>query len=244
MKKFLCLFGALALLLASCSNDDSSDSSNSVLLKKVILTNEDGNVTVNYKYDGNKIVSITDDSGEIGMYYTYTGNLITKVEFKLADGTIDQVNTFTYTSDGKLSTFLRVEPNMDWGHREVYTYNTDGTITSHTYIGDSKSQTSDDGLATIKFLDGEVVEIIAITSNQPNRKYTYDTKNNPAKNILGFDKISFVDGEGIGVLHNEISEITDGKVSSSYNYTYNADGYPEKSVDKIDGSSYTSQYFY
>lgn len=249
MKKILCLFGALSLLLSSCSSQDSpsSDSAeSSVLLKKVILTSQDGQskVNVDYKYDGNKIVSITDDSGEVGMYYTYTGDLITKIEFKLPDGTIEQTNTFKYNSEGKLSEFLRVESDNGElrGHKEVFTHNADGTISVKLYSGDADVQDYLSGTSTIKFVDGEVTDII--NSESANRKYTYDIKNNPAKHILGFEKIAFVDGEATGIAHNEIKETSDGAVVATYSYTYNSDGYPVKSVDYIDGSNYSTEYFY
>jgi hypothetical protein len=244
MKKILCLFGALTLLLSSCSSDDSPSSSDSVLLKKVVLTSSEGKTTVNYKYDGNKIVSVIDDSGEVNLYYTYTGDVITKIEFKLPNGSTEQVNTFSYGTDGKLATFVRVEFDEDdfKGYKEVYTYNANGTISVKAYNGDDKTQTNATGTSTITFVSGDVSEVTS--TNSPNRKYVYDDKNNSAKNVLGLDKISFVDGEGTGVFHNEVTETTDGKVSATYNYTYNSVGYPEKSSDKIDGFSYTSEYFY
>ncbi|OXA83397.1 hypothetical protein [Flavobacterium hercynium] len=273
MKKILCLFCALTLALTSCSSDDSpsdpdpssetppvvtappvvtvppvvsvpSDPAKLVLLKKVILTGENGKTTINYNYDGNKIVSIIDDTDDSGMYYTYTGDLITKLEFKFADGTVEQTNTFTYNADGKLATFLRVEENNNvlQGHKEVFTHNADGTITAKSYIGDDITQTNPSGTATIKFLNGEVSEITA--TNSSNHKYLYDDKNNPAKNILGFDKICFADLEGTGIFHNQISDTSDGDVWSTYSYTYNVDGYPVKSIDNAEGTKYTSEYFY
>jgi hypothetical protein len=243
MKKFLLLFGALTLVLTSCSSDDDS-SSDSVLLKKVVLTGEGGKTTINYTYDGNKIVSVIDDAKEINMHYTYTGDVITKLEFRLPDGSVEQTNTFTYGADGKLATFLRVELDDDQlrGHKEVYTYNANGTISVILYSGDDKTQTDESGTATIKFLDGEVSEITS--TNSPGHKYVYDSKNNTAKNVLGLDKIAFVDGEGVGVFHNEISDTSDGEVWSTYAYTYNADGYPETSVDNTEGLHFTSEYFY
>ncbi|WP_431244293.1 hypothetical protein ACQ9BO_08045 [Flavobacterium sp. P21] len=246
MKKILCLFGALTLLLNSCSSDDSSsDSSDLVLLKKTIITDSDGEkVTTIYKYDGNKIVSAVDDSGDTGLYYTYTGDLITKIEFKYPDGTIDQINTFSYNAEGKLTTFVRVEPNIDWGHKEVYTYNTDGTILVKSYSGDSKTQTGGGVTSTIKFVDGEVSEIVAITANQPDHKYTYDNKNNPAKNILGMDKIAFADGEGSGVKFNILTDTADGDLWTKSTFTYNDQGYPTKEVDKGSESLGTIEYFY
>ncbi|PAM95692.1 hypothetical protein B4N84_06225 [Flavobacterium sp. IR1] len=273
MKKILYLFCALTLALTSCSSDDSSsdpdpstetppvvtappvvtvppvvsvpsDPAKLVLLKKVILTGENGKTTINYNYDGNKIVSIIDELDNSSMYYTYTGDLITKTEFKLANGTVEQTNTFTYNADGKLATFLRVEENNNvlQGHKEVFTHNADGTISVKSYTGDDKTQTIASGTATITFVNGDVSEITS--TNSPNHKYIYDDKNNPAKNILGLDKISFVDAEGTGVFHNEISDTSNGDVWSTYSYTYNADGYPEKSVDTIEGEKYTSEYFY
>ncbi|GAA3729556.1 MULTISPECIES: hypothetical protein [Flavobacterium] len=245
MKKILCLFGALALVLTSCSSDDSSsDSSDGVLLKKTVIKNTEGDTyTINYKYDGNKIVSAIDDTGDSNMYYTYTGNLITKIEFKYPDGTIDQVNTYSYNADGKLTTFLRVEPNMDWGHKEVYTYNTDGTITVKSYSGDSESQTSEGSTSTIKFVNGEVSEIISESSSE-SHKYTYDNKNNPMKNILGMDKIAFVDGEGSGVKFNILTDTSDGDLWTNSTFTYNESGYPVKEVDAGSDSLGTSEYFY
>ncbi|SCY99139.1 hypothetical protein SAMN02927916_4602 [Flavobacterium anhuiense] len=249
MKKLLCLFGALALVLTSCSSDDSSSSSDLVLLKKTVITSPEGDkATVNFKYDGNKIVSVTDDTGFFNLYYTYTGDLITKIDYKLPNGKSEQVNTFTYTNDGKLSTFLRVEYEEEEGvavlrgYKEVYTYNADGTISVKGYSGSDVSQTVASGTATIKFVNGEVSEIIS--SNSPNHKYTYDNKNNPTKNILGMDKIAFVDGEANGVKFNILTDTSDGNLWTNSTFTYNEQGYPTKEVDNGSDSLGTTEYFY
>ncbi len=244
MKKILCLFGALTLLLTSCSSEDSP-SSDLVLLKKNVITTPEGDkITVNYKYDGNKIVSTTDDSGDVGLYYTYTGDLITKIEFKYADGTVDQINTFSYNAEGKLTTFVRVEPNMDWGHKEVYTYNADGTVTAQSFSGDGTTQTLEGTTNTIKFVNGEVSEIISEDASWENHKYTYDNKNNPTKNILGMDKIAFVDGEGNGVKFNILTDTSEGDLWTNSTFTYNENGYPVKEVDTGSDSLGTIEYFY
>lgn len=242
MKKFLLLFCAISIALTSCSSDD--ESSDSVLLKKIVLTGSGGKTTVNYTYDGNKLVSIVDDFKVINMHYTYTGDLITKIDFKLPDGSIEQTNTFSYATDGKLATFVRVEfdENDFKGYKEVYTYNANGTISVKGYSGDDKTQTIASGTSTITFVNGDVSEITS--TNSPNHKYTYDSKNNAAKNVLGLDKIAFVDGEGTDVFHNELSDTSDGEVWSTYSFTYNSDGYPEKSTDNEEGESFTSEYFY
>ncbi|MCV2486534.1 hypothetical protein OD917_16495 [Flavobacterium sp. SH_e] len=246
MKKILCLFGAFTLLLTSCSSDDSSsDSSNVVLLKKNVITNSDGEkYTITYNYNGNKIVSAIDDSGELNIYYTYTGDLITKMEYKNPDGSIDQINNYSYNAEGKLVTFVRIEPNMDWGHKEVYTYNADGTVTAQSFSGDGTTQTLEGTTNTIKFVNGEVSEIISEDASWENHKYTYDNKNNATKNILGMDKIAFIDGEANGVKFNILTDTSEGDLWTNSTFTYNENGYPVKEVDTGSDSLGTIEYFY
>ncbi|MBF4473447.1 hypothetical protein [Flavobacterium sp. HJJ] len=246
MKKILCLFSALTLvLISSCSSDDNnSESTNSVLLKKTIATDSDGEkVTTNFTYTGNKIVSVIDDTGFLNLYYTYTGDLITKVDSKSADGTVEETHIYTYNGDGKLVTFIRVEHEDDHGYKETYTYNTDGTISVKSYSGDSTSQTIVSGTSTIKFLNGEISEIIS--TNSPSHKYTYDTKNNPAKNVLGIDKIAFTDGEASdGIIHNMLTDSVGNNLWENTTFTYNENGYPTKGIDKGSDSPATTEYFY
>ena len=261
MKKFLCLFGALSLLLTSCSSNDdynpeedeqqqeqpgNGNGTDTVLLKKTITTDSDGHkTTAIYTYNGNKIVSIVDDSGDVNQYYTYTGDLITKLEYKYPDGTIDQVNTYKYNAEGKLVIFVRVEPETDgdWGHKEVYTYNADGTVTAQSYSGDGESQTMPGTANTIKFVNGEVSEIIS-ESSWEEHKYTYDNKNNPEKNIVGMDKIAFIDGEGNGVKFNILTDTSEDDLWTNSTFTYNAAGYPTKEVDTGSDSLGTTEFFY
>jgi hypothetical protein len=212
---------------------------NQILVKKIISTDEKGLVTtILYNYDGNKIVSKLYNDTKPGMYYTYSGDLITKLEYKFADGTIDQIDTYKYDGDKKIIEFFSTQPGQEkWDHYEFYVYNADGTVSVY----------SEDGFkySTITFLNGEVSEIVS--TNSPNFKYTYDTKNNPEKNILGMDKIAFTYGEASGVLRNIISETygygNDAK-TTTLKITYNADGYPVKSFDNFEDTGTTKEYFY
>ena len=248
MKKILCLFGALTFALTSCSSDDDSSgspSSDLVLLKKTITTDSDGEkVTVTYKYNGNKIVSITDSQGEFDRYFTYTGDLITKIEYKLPGGAVDQINTYEYDSNNRLITFIRVEPFDEWGSKEVYTYNNDGSVSIKSYSGDDKTQTVFDGDGKVIFTDGEVTKIT--TNYSPSRSYIYDDKNNPMKNVLGFDKLAFEDSEASGILHNIVSEkdLDYDEVTATYVFTYNSAGYPTKSTESEEGEVATVEFFY
>jgi hypothetical protein len=245
MKKILCLFGALSLLLTSCSSDDneSNDNTDAVLLKKTIITDSEGDaVTSIYTYDGNKIVSIVDDSGDVNEYYTYTGNLITKLEYRFPDGSIDQINTYTYNAEGKLVTFVRTQTN--YVHKEVFTYNADGTVTAESYSGDSESELMEGTVNTIKFVNGEVSEIISPDASNEEHVYTYDTKNNPMKNVIGMDKIAFIDGEGNGVKFNILTDTSEDELWTNSTFTYNDNGYPTKEVDTGTDSLGNTEFFY
>lgn len=251
-KKLLCLFSAI-LVLSSCSSDvtreddvivDEIQPGDLVLLKKTIEKYENGRTrTTIYNYNGNKLVSQVYDNSKEGIYFTYTGDLITKMEFKLADGTVEQVNSYEYDAKGKLTIFKRIDSIEDLGNKEVYTYNADGSVSVLEYIGDSKIQTKENATRKITFLNGEVAEITS--TNSPNHKYTYDTKNNPSKNILGMSKIAFVDAEADGVSHNTLTDTSGDEVLTSYTYTYNTGNYPLTSVEisKEEGKLST-QYFY
>lgn len=213
-----------------------------ILLKKTIDTDSNGDkITTIYNYNGNKIVSSIDDSGESNIYVTYTGDLITKIEYKFPNGTVEQTDLYTYNSNGKLSSYVRIDPIMKWGNKEVYTHNSDGSISVKNYIGDDLSQTQEDGGGTVKFLNGEVSEIINTSS--PKMTYQFDNKNNPFKNVTGMDKIAFTAGIGDGILHNVISESYDADVFTT-TYTYNTDSYPVTSIYTEYGLKTTTQYFY
>lgn len=242
MKKFLCLFSALTLVLTSCSNDDTPND-NQFLLKKMVETYEDGStITLNYTYEGNKLVSATDGAGEGTVYWTYNQDLITKMEIKLSDGAILQQNAYSYDSNKRLSIFLRIDPVEKTGFREVYTYNGDNTISVKSYTGDDKTQIDLDGTAVITLVDGEVAKIVSTYG--VDFAYTYDTKNNPEKSVQGLDKISFADGEASGILHNIITQKKDDDPAKTAEITYNADNFPIKSIDNFEGEVVTTEYFY
>lgn len=249
MKKLLFLV-SVSIFFSSCipdptENPDPFVPPATLLIKKTIDTYEDGDiVTTNYNYSDNKIVSIiSDDPDESNIYVTYTGNLIAKREYKFDDGTIDQIHTFEYDDTNRLVTFKRLDPDMDLGNKETYVYNADGTVSITRFTGDATTQTDDAGTGTVTFVNGEVSHIVTSDSDF---SYTYDNKSNPFKNVLGWGKIAFVDGEGNGVMHNIISDthtVSGSPMTFVYGYTYASDFPLESTTDDEDGS-YTTQYFY
>mgnify|MGYP000040528878 CR=1 FL=1 len=242
MKKLLYLFSAVALTLTSCSSDDdSTSSSNSGLLTKIIETFEDNStLTTEFQYSGTKLVRITDDEGRFD--YTYTNDLITEIKY-YESNTLLQTETFQYDTNGRVTTYIIVDNiDTDWGNKETYTYNTNGSVSVNYYSGDAFSQTTLDRTGTITFLNGEINQISF--SDGKTITYSYDNKNNPFKNVTGFDKINFCNQEGTGVLHNIIQEDDSTDLDDiSTTYTYNSNDYPITSTE-TGFEVTTAQYFY
>lgn len=266
MKKIIYFLGAFTLLLNSCSHDiepnmQPSDSStnptnptnpsnpspSSILLKKTI-TNETGTpITSNLTYNGNKIVSIIDDSAEVDLFFTYTGDNITKLEYKLNDGTIDQVDNYSYDASGRIISMVYLQPNSNWGNKETYTYNTDGTVSVSYYSGDLISQTNLDQTGKIYFTNGEVskIELFDDLGNSEDViVYGYDNKINPLKNITGYSKLNFCYSIANGINNNIISENSTANGPTSYTFVYESNNYPKMVTETHGGTSSTTQFFY
>ena len=244
MKKLLYLFSAIALILTSCSSDDDSNNASVVLLKKAIDTYEDDSTyTTEYEYSGNKIIRSYDSEGEY-VLFTYTGNLITKLEFFLPDDTLEQVETYSYDSSDRLISFVRVFPtDTDWGNRETYSYNANGTVTANYYSGDYDSQTNLDDTATITISNNSVTQI-SYTSGR-TLTYTYDSKKNPMINVLGLDKLIFTDGEGGSATNNVLTVVdSEGWLSSTGTLQYNDQDFPTLGTSTEDGEVIATAFIY
>lgn len=240
MKKFLCLFSALTLVLTSCSSDDEN-SENLILPKTVSYTYSDAeedNDKAVVEYNGNKIVSTsyTENDKEV---YTYTGDLITKIVDFASEGNISSTNEFTY-ENGKLKIDLLTEisENNTYISNTVYTHNNDGTISYKTY---SDINTTDDYKTSEGVLTYSNGNLIKKTENYKEgssyvKTYEYDTKSNPFKNILGYNLL--IDYDTTSNLNN-VTKMTNvynnGNSGSTnvfiYTYEYNDKGYPVKQVE-------------
>jgi PBP1b-binding outer membrane lipoprotein LpoB len=258
MKKILCLVAFSAVLLTSCSSSDSSSTpvtESDVLVTKTVETYayDNSTITTNYTYDGKKIVSSSDSDG-VYENYTYTGDLITNVK------TYDDTNALiveeflTYNGSGQLVTYLSKDYENDHGRKEVFVHNSNNTVSYSVYKGDNSSQTTLSETGTIHLTNGEVTQIdttVLSPSYSGTRVYTYDTKNNPFKNITGGDKINFINEEAIGVFRNILTDHytstfpTDEMFTTTY--TYNSLDFPltESEIEGTDPSTVvTTQYTY
>ena len=207
---------------------------NAVLVRKIVNSYPGAGIadqTAVYTYEGNKIKKevYTDSEGFVETtLYEYTGNLITKIESTDIDGLVFR-ETFTYEAN-KLVAYVALDYWEETGVKETYEHNADGSITVSRFTGDLTSQLEADGTSTIQFTNGEVSSINFSTGAVKN--YLYDNKKNPFKNVLGYDKIAFVDGESAGGISRNITEESAGgpvptfTLTHTYNTTGNAIDYP------------------
>lgn len=236
MKKFFAMAAIALFMMTSCSDDDNTPETTTInpteditLLKKVIATSENGTVTTtNYTYNGNKIISQISSNGTSSVF-TYTGNLITHVE-TIKNNILTYETTVEYNSSNQKTSqvSLSIYPNFVMGTKEVYTYNENGTITVKQYSGNAESQTVYGATDTITI---EENSIFHNWMDSDLYTHTFDSKNNPMKNILGFKEYQgpHFDGD-----HNFLTAYTRPAGSDYINtYTYNSNDYPVTSIEKV-----------
>lgn len=244
MKKILYLFSASLIVLTSCSNDDDSNNvSTANLLKEA--TYIEGSYTSSSKitYDGNKIVQIV--AGSDKTVYTYTGSLITKEEEFAGGNNIDSKVEYSYENNKlKTSVSTEISGSETYKSKNVYTHNSDGTV---NYISYNVNVTT--GVETLSssgkytFLNGNVVKIEDEAGYSST--YEYDTKNNPTKNILGFDELMDQEFSVNNIVKRTSTYNGTNPSIITYEYDYNTDGYPtERRGFYNGGTNGITKYFY
>lgn len=258
MKKIIIL-SSMALIGLSCSSNDNDDITEvvetPVLLTKTII---DGDV-YNIKYDGTKIVEQTSDDNKRKLVYTYTGNLITQVR-DYDKGSLTITTDFTYDND-KLINIKEVLAtygnNGPYVRTHTFSYPNSTTISctniqNYTSAGSTWSSKSEE---TYTVNNGEVMSFKAIyyhnniLMGNMVETYTYDDKNNPHKNILGFDKIALYNlstfNDNLSSKRNVITisrtnmPVNSTAYSEKFSFTnsYNEKGYPTQIKKTEDGTA-------
>lgn len=258
MKKLLYLFTASLLVFTSCSKDDnnSSDSTSSILPKKVTTVYSEGDSDVqNIIYNGNKIVSVTEKDGSVAKY-NYTGDLITRVEEIDKDGKLNHTTEYSYVN-GKLDTSVEksTNPNEIYYYKTKYVYNVDGTISYDNFRSPISTGIDQEYGATGKytFKDGNLLKLeVYFYGNEYLYIYEYDTKNNPSKNVLGFNLLLEDEDSSVNNVVKKTSTLGSGvnirTNTTTYTYKYDANNYPTERVKSYQSgtsiSSGTTQYVY
>ena len=230
-----------SVALTSCSNNrNDTGSPTSILVKKIIITHSPNDIeTLIYKYDGNKIISKSSDGGFV-CNYTYTGNVITKIQ-ETVNNAFQNSSEYTYV-DGKVATAILMQ-NYGGTDTYSYTYNTNGSISYKRTRTGSQNTT---GLLTIT--NGNIIKNEEFYGGQyPSTStytFSYDTKNNPFKNVLGFNLLLDPDTD----IFSPNNMTIDGSGGSgnlrNYTFKYDTNNFPIERKYSNGNSTESYKYFY
>lgn len=191
MKKILCLFSALSMvLISSCSSDDnnSSESENAVLLPKkitetVVEDGKSGSLTYTFSYDGNKLkeIALSDASRSV---YTYTGDLITKVEL-FKSGILQSTDVYAYEAGKLVSKITTRESNKSSQRKLTFVYNANGTVNANESEIIDRQEIKYDSTTLYTFANGNIASSEYINGEREKITSTFDDKKSPYINITG-----------------------------------------------------------
>ena len=250
MKKIILLICA-SMLIFSCSK--SSDDANATaqqagnLISRLETTTNGSTQKNYYTYNGNKILKIV-SNGMREIRFTYDGNFISKQE-TFENNFLTTTITYSY-ENGKLKSVYQTntEPNEANNYKQVFVHNVDGSInfTNFSYQSPNTEIVDCTGKYTFVNSNRTKVEFNNVTTSSVSI-YTYDSKNNGFRNILGFDKLIFIEGsmpnnfQTINFQSTNIANNTISFTSEAVNtYIYNANNYPISEVRFSTGSITTS----
>ncbi|CAA7197616.1 hypothetical protein [Chryseobacterium potabilaquae] len=259
MKNLIIGFIVLAITLScNSSNDDVAISNSSNVDTTPILPTSvfvySGNsisYSLKYSYVGSKIKEIIRDN--LKYIYTYNGNNITKEEWSV-NGEIKLIKEFSYLNDRVSSVKVT---NKITSPAIVYTKNIEYVNDFH--IKYNEYDLEGNLVSQIEaYFDskGNQINIISkLSAGTIKSVSTFDNKNNPFKNIIGYAKIKMIDenaggliGEGMSGSNNLLKRESDSSLTSyvTCTYVYNAlNNYPkEQSRKYLNEPEETIKYYY
>ncbi|MFK7059151.1 hypothetical protein V3Q90_03290 [Flavobacterium oreochromis] len=271
MKKFVLFFSTIALVFSSCSKGEDVQAenpildTNSILIKKNIETVPNtisGNhvSTTNYFYIGNKIdkyisTSVNKMGSSTHTYqYTYSGDLITSIVHTIASFPDDNdTRLFTYDVNNRLSIYVQKHllDGIQYARKKVFTYNTDGTVSEKDYSGNFTTQNTPSAVYYKYYIqNGDVVKKETYSNTDDvllnTSTYTYDSKNNPFVNIIGYNKIFLADDDVNKGIHNMLTGDTPNSQYLS-TFDYNTNNFPTKEYYRDPSNNTvtgTNEFFY
>ena len=270
----------MLFLNVSCTQNDSnplvaspnsSVSSDLIFPKKITTTYAGnlGNIVNTYTYDGNKILksvyqNFTTSSTTT---YTYTGDFITR-----KSSSSNSYTDFIY-ENGKLKSALTYGPSPQNGQlvivlKTLFTYNPNGTISKQTFNVDANAgieYLDTNGTQTFTLSNGNIIkQVIQSDTNSSTSTatytYEYDLKNNPFKNVLGYNEL-IINGfdpatsptaptnKNLTKSFLEIVEnFTSGQINSytqtrTHQFIYNENGFVTEDKEFFDTSANSSGIF-
>jgi len=248
MKKIFTLAAIALFTLTSCSDNDSDATTtteeNVVLVKKIVVTDEEGTITQTFTYDANKITNVVSSNGDEDKWYYDNNDHIIKIEY-YEDGVLQYEDIFEYNANGQVVANYWREVNYDYAEKTAYAYNANGTISTVETWGDLSEQTHVDGTGIITLTNGNITQYAFTSSSGPTtiNNFTYDDKNDPFKNAVGHEVMTLIIPEG-GV-NNILTSVDEGNNNYTLTHTYNSDNYPTKTnYSDPQGNTGTEEFFY
>lgn len=252
MKNFFIII-FIALTFNSCS-DDSNERADATRLTRMIrnsdLSSDLNELITDYSYEGKKLKDIR--FGSTRWEYIYSDSNIIFIN-RYSNSDLEFKTTYQYDSKGRVSSELLEDMAQGYPIKNDFTYNSDNTISyKESYPG--LSDEIQNKITGIIYMDseGQILKHEKMFLGVLSRRvvWTYDSKNNPFKNITGYQKLPMNFRE----LHNFRTKHTYDENEAllnktTYDYQYNSDGYPINSVETFyypSGYSSTNnvKYFY
>lgn len=251
MRKIVPLLSLLFVLFQSCSSSDSdSTSQNAILIKRIVQTTPQVEYVTDFTYDGLKMVESKESTTNFlrrGVY-TYTGDLVTKIEYFDIDDALIETRIFNYNTENKITSMLKLLYLSESGTRVTFTHNSDGSVTAIGYSGDLINQNVLEYNNTITFSNGEISSMVQNMGNL-TLNCSYDNKNNPFKNVIGFDEIAYAN-DGFfatainhNLIQNNLSQPGIPVFTTNYNFTYNSNDFPLTQTTDSAGVLITYTYY-
>lgn len=249
MKKLLVLLSVVFMIFTSCSSDSSDNQSSPGLVKKIISTSGSSTNTILYTYSGNKIQSINYNNSH-SIQYTYSGNLIVNIKQYDSNNSLTSQTVYTYDGNQRVTQEKYIGYLGSYEETKVFTYNANNTV-DFVVLDEALNPTESTGVIYLN-ATGEVTKIERFFQGNFSSRYevTNDTKNNPLKNITGYDKLPTTFNQLHNNLLTKYTNYLGVETSrSEFEYTYNADDYVNTFQQKLynDGVLQTTtnvQYFY
>ncbi len=127
-------------------------------------------------------------------------------------------------------------------------YNIDGTVSVSKYSGNATAQTDYMGYYKMFLLNKEIVKVEnydSIGLLVETSTFTYDGKNNPFKNILGWAQLQYSTSQ-LGGAYQNVVHNNDPSEDLTNTYTYDANNFPLTQTERDAANTVqgTTQYFY
>jgi hypothetical protein len=222
-----------------------------VLVTKI--SNNHNNDFISFKYDGNKLLEVED--GEVKSIYTYTGNYITQIQDYKNE---ELINTaiFSYLKNGNVKTIKtkgideQVGPNTPYTKTYTFNYPSPNIIQCTEIRNYHYADNTDTDTIRMKYNINNGNAVLhkdsyyneGVLDVEISKSYTYDTKNNPYLNILGYDKIWIYLSEALDESLTGKNNMLSYKVfmekskdygsKAQFTITYNSKNFPVNIVSK------------